>query len=177
MGRLSGHPDRELMQLAQGELDWAGRRRVQAHLRTCAACQARAAELTELADQLHALPAALRSLAGRPARAWPSVWARVAAGGVPGLARPARQVRLSLSLASALCVLVAGLSAGARPWQAAVTSGVTAGLANTPYVLSETPLAGQTAAGDSHAAPGLAASATSAVRAVPAPTPMPGPRG
>jgi len=169
VGLSTPHPRSDLLALAEGRLGSAARRQVEQHLVTCTSCRAEAAALTDMADRLAAMPAALRPLTSRPAGSWAQVWARVHSAPVR---RVVPQLKLYVSLAAVLFVLAAALPAGL----AAQPLPVTAGVIQTPVVEQATPIVGTaTAAGTGQLGTALAGDrSVTAARPIPIQTPTPG---
>jgi hypothetical protein len=127
MTESTGHLDLELTSWLDGELDAAGRERVESHLDACAAC-------TALLAELRAVTAAARSLEDRAPEAdlWPGIAQRIGVAGaapVPAVVAPqplrqpmtraraiARRFSFSLPQLAAAALFVALLSGGTAWW-------------------------------------------------------------
>jgi anti-sigma factor RsiW len=172
MGLTGAHPRADLLRLVDGRLEAGTRARVEQHLAGCPQCRAELAELAQTADNLRAIPGALRQLATAPASSWPVVWARVQ--NVP-VRHMAPQLNLYLSLAIGVFVIVAALprGLGAQPVRA------TAGANQAPSAALVTPNAAHPAGPRAaQVSTALAASRlASGAQAMPAPTPVPGAKG
>lgn len=169
MGLVNQHVDNDLAAYAERRLSAARTAQVDAHLAVCRACRAAASETAALVDALQATPAALRGWGRASGPPWPQVWARVAAPIRPAL--PRRLPRLSFYVS---LVAVAFSAATLLPGTLGGPPAVTAGVVETPVVVSLTPRA--------DLAPGLNATAAVALNLaatpagpLPAPTPQTGP--
>jgi hypothetical protein len=186
MGVVVDHQSDTLLAYVERRLQRDEAARMDAHLRTCAACRRQAAELAPVVEALAAMPVALRRVPGRARDQWPAVWNRVLAGG--RVQRDARKLfpaagRLAPRVTVYLSLLVVALTA-TMAWPGGMAGpggGVTAGVVETPRAAAVTPGAatlGAEAAGVT-TRPAAATAGLLAVPVGPAPagTPTPGEGG
>ncbi|RMH20256.1 MAG: hypothetical protein D6696_08590, partial [Acidobacteria bacterium] len=93
-------PEAALHDYLDGGLDGVGRRRVEAHLESCAACRELLADLVELGEKARALPREVEP----PRDLWPAIEGRLA----PRRTAPAPAWRRWQQLAAAILLLAAG---------------------------------------------------------------------
>ena len=170
---MNAHVDEHLLALIERRLTAAERARVAIHLEACPRCRASARALAETADELAALPNALRALPLRAARQWPAVWAKVRAAG--SAARSGPQLSVYLGLVSSLVAIVAVIPSVRQGAPASVTAGVAAGPQLTQPATVVMQVEGTVAEWQDRASDPAAPTVDNAAAIAPVPIPTPAP--